>query len=223
MNQALRDEKRICFITCVNDERKYEMCLARLKQLLLPENMQAEYIAVRQAKSMCAGYQQAMLMSNAKYKVYLHQDVLILDDSFVLRLLELFTNNKLCGIAGVVGSSNIPKEAVWWQGRMIGAIVDDWNGEMKDRRYNEAGHACPVMALDGLLLATQYDVPWRTDIFDGWHFYDVSACMEFKRMGYWAATIGQPETSCAHICGRASLNGYNYYRAQFIREYDGEY
>lgn len=36
MNQALRDEKRICFITCVNDERKYEMCLARLKQLLLP-------------------------------------------------------------------------------------------------------------------------------------------------------------------------------------------
>lgn len=115
MNQALRDEKRICFITCVNDERKYEMCLARLKQLLLPENMRAEYIAVRQAKSMCAGYQQAMLMSNAKYKVYLHQDVLILDDSFVLRLLELFTNNKLCGIAGVVGSSNIPKEAVWWQ------------------------------------------------------------------------------------------------------------
>ncbi len=28
----------------------------------------------------------------------------------------------------------------------------------------------PVECIDGLLMATQYDVPWREDLFDGFDF-----------------------------------------------------
>ena len=30
-----------------------------------------------------------------------------------------------------------------------------------------------VEGVDGLLMATQYDIPWREDLFDGWDFYDL--------------------------------------------------
>ncbi|MEK4397726.1 MULTISPECIES: glycosyltransferase [unclassified Bacillus (in: firmicutes)] len=38
-----------------------------------------------------------------------------------------------------------------------------------------------VQALDGLLLATQYDVLWRKGIFDGWPLYENSQCFEFRK------------------------------------------
>ena len=41
-----------------------------------------------------------------------------------------------------------------------------------------------VEAVDGLFIATQYDVKWREDIFDGWDFYDISQSEEFHRAGY---------------------------------------
>lgn len=217
------DDKKICFITCVNDEKMYSMCADRLIELRVPPDMTTEYIAVRHGKSMCSAYQQAMQMSEAKYKIYLHQDVLILDDFFLVRLVQLFSYNYLFGIAGVVGSSNLPLNAVWWEGRMAGAIVDDCHGTMTEYRYAGAETFSPVMVLDGLLLATQYDVPWRYDIFDGWHFYDVSACMEFRRAGYQPVVLGQLETSCAHVCGKASMDGYDRYRKIFMHEYAGEY
>lgn len=217
------DDSKICFISCVNDEKLYSRCTDRLQELEIPPGMTTEYIAVRGAGSMCSGYQRAMEMSDAKYKIYLHQDVLILDEFFLVRLVELFSCNHLCGIAGVVGSSNLPANAVWWEGRMAGAIVDDCHGEIAEHRYEGAEVSRPVMALDGLLLATQYDVPWRDDIFNGWHFYDVSACMEFRRAGYQPVVLGQPETSCVHLCGKLSIDAYLHYREIFVSEYGGEY
>lgn len=223
MSQCHFNDRKICFISCVNDEKMYSMSTERLKELDVPPGMTTEYMAVRDAVSMCAGYQQAMEQSDAKYKIYLHQDVLILDELFLVRLVELFSCNQLCGIAGVVGSSNLPANGVWWEGRRLGAIVDDCHDSMIEYRYDGAEVSRPAMALDGLLLATQYDVPWRCDIFDGWHFYDVSACMEFRRAGYQAVVMGQPETSCAHLCGEVSIEGYLHYHEIFLHEYGGEY
>lgn len=219
----LLNDKKICFITCVNDEKKYETCTARLKELEVPLGMTIDYIAVRHERSMCSGYQKAMEMSDAKYKIYLHQDVLVLDELFLVRLTELFSCNQICGIAGVVGSSNLPANALWWKGRRVGAVVDNGGGSLKEYRYDGAEISRPAMVLDGLLLATQYDVTWRSDIFDGWHFYDLSACMEFRRAGYQAVVLGQPEIACAHLGGKPSVKGYEHYREIFIREYGGEY
>ena len=55
-----------------------------------------------------------------------------------------------------------------------------------------------VEALDGLLLATSRDVRWREDLFDGWDFYDVSQCLEMRRMG-WRVVVPCQETPwCYH-------------------------
>ncbi|WP_345943253.1 glycosyltransferase [Bacillus cereus group sp. N6] len=38
-------------------------------------------------------------------------------------------------------------------------------------------------------MVTQYDVRWREEWFDGFHFYDTSQSLEFKKNGY---LIGVP-------------------------------
>ena len=71
----MTDDEKIAFITCVNDEEKYEECLLYLRHLRLPRGMAAEYIPVRGAASMASGYNEAMRGSSARYKVYLHQGI----------------------------------------------------------------------------------------------------------------------------------------------------
>ncbi len=82
-----------------------------------------------------------------------------------------------------------------------------------------------VQALDGLLLATQYDIPWREDIMDGWDFYDISQCMEFARAGYKAVVPRQKTVWCFHDNKSSDMSNYSYYRQRFIQEYaqDGSF
>ena len=73
----MADDSKIAFITCTNNEEWYDECLLYLKSLEIPEDMTAEFLPVRGAASMAAGYNQGMKATDAKYKVYLHQDVLL--------------------------------------------------------------------------------------------------------------------------------------------------
>ena len=43
----MKNEKEICFITCVNDEAWYEESLLYLRHLALPSGMTAAYLPVR--------------------------------------------------------------------------------------------------------------------------------------------------------------------------------
>jgi hypothetical protein len=72
-----------------------------------------------------------------------------------------------------------------------------------------------VQIVDGLLMATQYDLPWREDLFPGWHFYDASQCMEFQKAGYSIAIPNQETPWCLHDSGITS-GGLHYYLARKV-------
>ena len=84
MRDELLDETKIAFITCVNSDDWYSECRLYLESLLIPEGMTAEFIPVRGAASMCAGYNWGQEKSNARYKVYLHQDTLVVNKNLDL-------------------------------------------------------------------------------------------------------------------------------------------
>ena len=69
------DKNKICFIICVNNDFFYRECVKYIRWLELPEGMELEILEIRDAKSMASGYQRGMEQSNAKYKVYMHQDL----------------------------------------------------------------------------------------------------------------------------------------------------
>lgn len=212
------NDKKIAFILCVNDEQELCECSYYLERLLVPEGYEAEVITIVDAKSMAAGYNEAMHSSDAKYKVYMHQDTFIKNRRFMEDILAVFQSDAKIGLLGVIGRKQLPENLLvamdWDTGKILhncaNAIMDFSNAE---------GIAQQVEAVDGLLMATQYDVEWREDLFDGWDFYDVSQCMEFLRAGYQVVVPNQEDVWCYHDNSYSRLKNYFEYQQKFATEY----
>lgn len=85
-----------------------------------------------------------------------------------------------------------------------------------------ASEACTeAFAVDGMLIMTQYDIPWREDLFHKWDFYDISQCHEFRRKGYKVVVLSEPDdrASTFHDCGFSKLTNYEEGRKIFCTEY----
>lgn len=215
----MMDPKKIAFIICVNDEEQFREAVLYLQHLQIPAEMAAEILPIGGAASMCAGYEQGRRAADAKYKVYMHQDVLVIRKNLVEEMLELFSDSKV-GMMGLAGCEQLPGSGIWWEGRGI---------------HNKIAHAlraehisvaegvvpqCRVQAADGVLLATQYDIPWRADILTGWHFYDISICQEYRRKGYKVVLPRQEEPWIIHQTRhRTAGDDYEEQRQIFLQTY----
>ena len=92
---------------------------------------------------------------------------------------------------------------------------------MQKRPVPQAG--VEVDALDGIFLATQTDVPWREDLFDGWHFYDLSASMEYRRRGLRLMIPYFEKPPCIHETGCKRLDdAWEKARQIFVAAYGRE-
>ena len=220
------DERRICFISCVNDEAEYAGCKQSISELDIPSGYQVEILGVRHAASMTAGYQQAMEASNAKYKIYLHQDVFVINPTLIQDILDLFIAHPEIGMIGLAGSTRLDAEKpIWWKDWLTlygtcytrveeNKVVRNYYGGVINGAYIEAA------AIDGLFMATQYDLPWRTDLFHGWHFYDISQSREFINAGYQVVIPRQDEPWVIHDCGLKTLDrSYDENMAIFKQNY----
>lgn len=212
------NEKQIAFITCVNDGAEYEECRYYLSMLNVPDGYSTDLISVQEAPSMAAGYNAAMKSSDAKYKVYLHQDTFIKNRNFIPDLLSVFAADKQIGMLGMVGNRIMWKdmtELMLWD---TGKVTDSFN-EYPFRFPEKEDVFLEVRTADGLLLATQYDLLWREDLFDGWHFYDLAQCMEFRKAGYKVAVPWQETSWCYHDNSYLKLGSYYDYYELFAQEY----
>lgn len=215
------DGNKICFIICANDDLFLGECMRYLYSLEVPDGIEMEVMEIRDAVSMAAGYNEGMGASDAKYKVYLHQDVFIINRYFIDDILQIFRSDDKIGMIGLVGNLEMPKECVMWMGQrvMYGPERVPWKGY----RYRMEDGLWTVECADGLLLATQYDVPWREDLFDGWDFYDVSQSYEMRRRGYRVVVPVQNHGWYIHDDKMVlRLWDYDKYRKIFQREYLGE-
>ena len=69
------NSSKISFIICANSESALHECEIYIRQLEIPAGYTINILPIRNASSMAEGYNTGMLQSDAKYKVYLHQDV----------------------------------------------------------------------------------------------------------------------------------------------------
>jgi hypothetical protein len=210
----------VCFITCVNNENLYLKCLEHINNLIMPEGFVSETIAIRNAKSMTNAYNEAMSKSNAKYKVYLHQDTFIINRNFIQDFVDIFSSSSEIGLLGMVGTDSFPVCCNWGKSHIkYGNLIQGMEDGSRRKRNFINKELKPVICVDGLILITQYDVPWREDIFDGWHFYDISQCMEFHRNKYQVCVPYQQSPWCIHDCGKINFHKYNKYKHIFLKEY----
>ena len=217
------NENKITFISCVNDENEYEECLKFIDNLIVPEGYEIEKIGIKGAKSITSGYNQAMKKNDAKYKIYLHQDTLIINRYILFDILEIFKNKDI-GMIGAAGSERISTEGRWFEGKNANASVyHNVNfGIITPGDRSSEEELIEAQAIDGLIMITQYDIDWREDIFDGWHLYDVSQTLEFIRAGYKVKVLNKKEPWIIHDCGTIWVNKdkeYNKYIEKLLNEY----
>lgn len=219
-------EKKISFIVCTNDPLYAGECELYIHSLTVPDGYEVEVLLVEDARSMTSGYNEAMAVSDAKYKVYLHQDVMIYNRNFIIRILEIFQSDPSIGMIGMVGNTRLPDNAIHWSagGVHAGGIYSDIIYDVNYRLFEENGDGVTdVVILDGLLMATQVDIPWREDLFTGWHFYDLSQSREFYRQGYRVVVPHMEEPWVFHDNDVQEIGEeYHRYRQIFLDEYGGE-
>lgn len=213
-------KETIAFVICVNNELYFEECRYYIEHLEVPEGYDIDVIGIWEADSMCAAYNLGMQSSDAKYKVYMHQDVFIRDSHFLEKTLRIFKEHPKTGMIGMIGGIGIPKN---------GVVYSAWNVGKVDCREPDLsyillcganqGEDKTVDAVDGLLMMTQYDLPWREDLFSDFDFYDVSQAFEFRKAGYQIVVPYQEEPWVVHDCGFAKLTNYDRNREICIREY----
>lgn len=212
--------KKIAFILCVNNDVYMNEALYFINRLEVPCGCEVEIFTVQDAKSMTSGYNEGMNASNAKYKVYLHQDVFIVNPYFIYDILDIFENTNV-GMVGMVGAPHLKSYSkVMWHSERIGAIytMDPYGAALSKLGEMSAEYES-VEVIDGLLMATQYDIPWREDLFNKWDMYDMSQSMEFHRAGYDVVVPNMDVPWCLHDDG--FLNLTNYYEE--LDKFEGEY
>jgi hypothetical protein len=212
------NENKIAFIICYNDELYMSECVRYINRLNIPGGVKSDIIGIQDADSMCAGYNAAMIDSDAKYKVYMHQDVFILNENFIADIIKVFRENPDYGLLGMVGTERYVKDGdyvyAWDEGVFRGGrLADEFVADVDVEKLTQ------MEAVDGMMLATQYDLPWREDVFHGFDFYDISQCMEFRKAGYKVGVPHQGFPWCLHDCGVSNVVKYDRYRRIFCDVY----
>ncbi len=211
-------------ITAVSDENMYSECVYYINHLNVPNNCHLTIIPVRNASSMTEAYNIGCSQTNAKYKIYIHQDTMLVNHNLLFELLHVFESPEI-GMAGVAGIKTMPESCIWWEGK----DVDNYRNLYQDTVIKK-GHTIinpfsepyqKVCVLDGVFLATQYDIQWREDLFDGWHYYDMSQCMEFQKNRYSVVVANQSFPWCLHEqkCNKSLGDDFTRYQDVFRKEY----
>ena len=212
------NDHKFCFIICSNNDLLLGEALHYIDQLNIPDEYEVDLLTVKDAASISEGYNEAMLSSDAKYKIYMHQDVFILNKDLLSDLLTIFHSDPQIGMIGVVGHETISPGGVMWHGDAIGKLYCTAIGERLS--------SCPepfryVAEIDGLFMATSQDLPWNTDLLKDWDFYDAFQSINFLEHGYRIAVPVrmQADPWCMHDDGEPNFTKYNSYRHIFMQIY----
>ncbi len=215
------EDNKISFVICKSNDVFYDECLTYLNELIIPDGYNVDVLTITDAKTMAEGYNEGMYASDAKYKIYMHQDVFIINKHFISDILHIFQHNKDVGMLGVIGGIGLPQNALiadsWNAGRTYAsnyaATFDIMYSQSLEVDYTE------VDAIDGMIMITQYDIEWRKDLGLKWDFYDISHSMEFRRKGYKIGIPLQLNSWCIHDCGHSKMIDYDANRKIFLEEY----
>lgn len=219
------DENRIDFIYCTNDAWYSQECERYIRRLQLDPQMQIRIYSVWNSPSMAAGYNCAMNMSTAKYKIYIHHDTFIIHTDMITDLLQGFGQNSEYGALGIAGTTHLEDNAMWQlsdKEDMREYLYQDAIMDIKESRSIVTnGFVEEADALDGILIATSQDCKWREDLFTHWHFYDISQCYEFRRAGKKVGVINPDKMWLMHetTMRKDPNNTYEMFRDIFVKEY----
>lgn len=219
------NDHKFAFIICTNDALLLDECIHYINHLDIPDGYEIDLLTITDASCITQGYNEAMQASDAKYKIYMHQDVFCLNRYILRDLLSIFASDPQIGMIGMVGYDRTAPNGVMWHAKRSGDLYkrkpDSPYPELSTYRYDVIQDGYDLVAqIDGFFMATCRDFPWNTDKLDGWDFYDVFQSIRFLLEGYKIAAPHQRHPWCLHDDNKfPSLFSYNHYRQIYFQTY----
>ncbi len=218
-------DKTMAVVFCTNDEVYEAECVSYLKRLKVPEGIKLEIISVWNARGMAAAYNTVIGQVKAKYKIYIHHDTFIINKDLLVDVISEFKKDDKVGLIGIAGTEKLNDVAKWWESKpedlRMCLYQDAVLNILCSMSVTKEGVIEEAEAIDGIFLATSQDVRWRDDVFDGWHFYDISQCYEFRKAGFKTCVMNFLSPVIMHetTMKKDASNLYDKYREMFVRGY----
>ncbi len=218
----IMNEQAFCFIICASDELLRDECMTYLQALDVPDGFSVKVMTVFPEDSIGKAYQTASRSTDAKYRIFLQQETLILHRSFLSELLQIFADPTI-GMIGIIGTDQLSGDGFIENSPRIGSFFGA--AEMiQKKELTDFTLLCEgirdVIAADGMLLATQIDLPWPMDTLPDDDPYDVAYSLLLRKNGYRVVVPGQGPTGwCRFSCFHTNKPGNAASRKDLLKKY----
>jgi len=209
------NENQVAFIISSTTENIPAATIETINQLEVPENFSVEIVRAEGEEKFQA-YDIAMKKSDAKYKIYLDENVSILQKNILSEIISAFKSDEKIGVIGFSGAIQLSTHGICLQSaKRVGKFFASSEKLLQDSGGDEK--LTEVESVDDFFLATQYDITWREDLFKDNYFGFAAQCLEFRRKGYKSVVLQQDEP-CVWI-REANLSIGRQYQKIFLEEY----
>lgn len=177
--EVIQDE--ILFIIVGNDDWIISENIKFIDNMTIPKHMKVEYRVVSNLDNIPQTVQNAMRESMAKYKIYLDQNVFLLDKEFLTKAIAIFQNNPDIGLLGARGYYKTEEnEKMELRGNYIFHYNDTRNICLSNVCEGGVNTIVDVMALDKHFMMTSVDSDWNGNNSN----FHIIKSVEMRHAGY---------------------------------------
>ena len=210
------NRKKIAFIIYKTNENLCSQLIDSIQKLDVPQGYDVDILPVTGDEKYFV-YDSTMKKSDARYKIYVDENVLFTYKNILQDVLNIFKSDRKIGVIGVSGAIQFSTHGICLEStQRCGKLFIGDNQNLT--AWGDVTEDCKeVAAVDGWFMATQYDVDWQCDLFVGTSFGDSAQCLEFQRKGYKVVVANQKETWIWYKTTKMTLE--NPARTAFLDEY----
>ena len=212
-------EKKIAVIIRKSHAGRYEICMEALKNVKWPQGYDVQAFTMDAAKPYAAQINEILTETDAKYKVYINDEMCIVHPQAIEEMLTIFQDEGV-GMVGILGSQSLPvsgnlMDSPYKRGTVYVPSEDDFS----ELRFGDAtGEAADVRGLLPSFFATQRDVPWD-EAYEKQYYAVLDHCRAMEDVGV-RVVVPLPENIwCACQMKSISFDADEVDRKKFLGKY----
>ena len=216
----MKKGKRFAFFVRKSDEARYSACLDSLQALRLPGGYEAELFTLMAKEPYAVQANKALTLSDAKYKIYLNDDMRLVHSDLLAELLQVFADESI-GMVGFLGSQSLPVDAnVLGSDYKRGAVYVPTSRALSEMRFDEDFEeaVADVRFVLPSFFATQTDLPWD-EIYETQYYAVLAQCLAFEGAGRRIVASLAQDIWCAYQSRDVSFDGEEADHAKFLAKY----
>tara|TARA_B100000614_G_C14476671_1_gene464892 strand:- start:438 stop:1085 length:648 start_codon:yes stop_codon:yes gene_type:complete len=184
----------ISVIICCNNQQQYDdFCypaLYRTNQLL--KSLGQEELDIQliyDAPSIFIGNNEGIRKAHFPIKVFMHQDVNLLQTSWLMKIVRAFAEYPEYGLLGFCGTRKLPSTGFWWEEGKQHLLGELYSGEEKKLwSLNPVKGLTQAECIDSYFMATNREVYFDEDL-PGFHLVDMDYSKTFTALGYQIGVV----------------------------------